>query len=133
MPYYCTECEKYHADMYKKHWQYKKIKKPILEVPGEEPVEIGFEEACKMIEANAHNLADLTTENSIKIGKLEKERDVDKNEIWHLKGKVGYLEEKITELEKSIWLITGILKSWKMYMDRKHPYKYMYEEEFEDL
>ena len=116
MPYYCTECKKYHADMYKKHWQYKKIKKPILEVPGEEPVEIGFEEVCKMIEAKAHNLADLTTENSIKIGKLEKN-----------------LRERVDTLEKRVWLITGILKSWKMYMDRKHPYKYMYEEEFEDL
>jgi len=24
MPYYCTECEKEHANNYKKHWKYKK-------------------------------------------------------------------------------------------------------------
>jgi len=76
MTYYCTHCLKYHADNYKKHWQYKKV--------------VEIEEDPRIL-------------------------------------------ERIARLEKTQEKTVAILKAWKIYIERKHPYTQSWLELFIDL
>ena len=125
MSYYCTECKKEHSDKYYNHVKYKKVKKSILEVLGEDPVELEFGEALKMIDGLAESEPQAFV-NSHEIGKISMEQ----NELY---AEFCGLKVEIAELKKKLNTIHGILIHWKMFIDRKHPYADADQELFDDL
>ena len=46
---------------------------------------------------------------------------------------IAGLSIRIKELEHKVNLIIIILKKWKLFIDNKHPYKQLYQEEFKAL
>ena len=122
MPYYCTECKKHHTDAYKKHWKYKKVKKPEDQIEFEKMID-DLAESEPQAFVNAHEIAGL----EIRLDKLNA-MTVKNNSQY-----IDVLERRIAELEKTLGTIIGILIHWKGLIDRKHPYADAYQELFEDL
>lgn len=96
MTYFCLECNKHHADAYKKHWKYKS------------------------------NVLKKSTQMIRDISESEPQAFINSHEI-------AGLEIRIEEIEYKLNTIIDILKSWKEYMDRKHPYSHYYQPMFGDL